>query len=293
MGRLQATFHGQDFSSHVLKWDGLWKEAYTPWDRGGPSMALDDLLSDNNNNNHNNNSSSSRSRSRQHAGLLPESDSQKEKRKTAFVPGCGRGHDVLLLSAWGYDVVGLDYAADATREAIENEKKTGMDEIYRSRGANKGTITWLSGDFFDDGWLREAGRTTFDLIFDYTFFCALPPEARSRWAKRMSQLLAPDIGRLLCLEWPLMKPASTGGPPWGVTAEAYEAHLAHPGERVAYDQEGRPVRVVGDAMQQQEQQQPMVEDGLKRLARFRPRRTHKPGYDSDGNVIDFISVWSH
>lgn len=100
----------------------------------------------------------------------------------------------------------------------------------------------------------------------------------------MSQLLACDGGRLVCLEWPLHKPASSGGPPWGLTAEVYVAHLSRPGEEVPYGQDGRPV---GD-----DAGQPPA-DGLRRLVRVQPRRTHRAGYDSEGSIIDFISVWSH
>lgn len=113
----------------------------------------------------------------------------------------------------------------------------------------------------------------------------MPPEARPKWAKRMSQLLAPDGGRLLCLEWPLRKATSTGGPPWGLEPEMYAAHLSRPGEEVSYDQDGGVVK--GEA------ERPAAADGLRKLDRIQPRRTHKAGYDGDGNVIDYISVWSH
>jgi hypothetical protein len=101
----------------------------------------------------------------------------------------------------------------------------------------------------------------------------------------MSDLLAPDTGRLVCLEWPLGKPASTGGPPWGLTGETYAAHLSRPGEDVGYDDQGKPVVAEeGDAT---------GGGGLRRLARFQPRRTHKAGYADDGSVVDYISVWGH
>ena len=85
----------------------------------------------------------------------------------------------------------------------------------------------------------------------------------------MSQLLSND-GRLVCLEWPLGKPPSENGPPWGVTAEAYELHLSHPvGETEA----------PGNA--------------LIRLNRIKPDRTHKAGINDEGQIFDFISVWAH
>jgi methyl halide transferase len=146
-GKLQETFANADFSEHGSKWNQLWEESYTPWDRGGPSMALNDLLEE-----------------AKHLFL-----STKAK-KTALVPGCGMGHDVLLLAAFGYDVYGLDYSASAAKSAIDNQAAVGNDEVYRPRqGVEAGKITWLTGDFFSDDWLQKADvGGKFDLIFDYT-----------------------------------------------------------------------------------------------------------------------------
>ena len=117
------------------------------------------------------------------------------------------------------------------------------------------------------------------------FFCALPPEGRPKWAKRMAQLLKPDGGRLVCLEWPLVKPFASGGPPWGVAPEAYAAHLSHPGEELEYNENGLVDRSVPTT--------PNPSGALHRLARIKPARTHKSGTDEAGDVIDFISVWNH
>ena len=100
----------------------------------------------------------------------------------------------------------------------------------------------------------------------------------------MSELLSPDGGRLVCLEWPLRKPLSSGGPPWGLVPEAYVAHLSHPGEEIAYNEAG-PVMESVPA-------EPSP-DALRQLARIKPTRTFKSGTDESGDVFDFISVWSH
>ncbi|KAK3685456.1 S-adenosyl-L-methionine-dependent methyltransferase [Podospora appendiculata] len=281
IGRLQATFQDKDFSAHGSTWDALWKDAYTPWDRQGPSMALNDVLM-----------AAAQDDDPAAAGLFPALHSSHDttaaaKRPKALVPGCGRGHDVLLLSAFGYDVTGLDTSATALREAAENARATGDDPVYVPRvgiAAAKGSLTWLVADFFDSAWSSDlvAAEGGYDLIFDYTFFVALPIEARPKWAKRMAELLKPGTGRLVCLEWPLTKPPSTGGPPWGVTADAYAAHLGHPGEEIPYNKDGY-VAVAAPSSSSSA--------GLKQLGRFKPTRTHKAGYDADGRITDFISVW--
>ncbi|KAK4444839.1 S-adenosyl-L-methionine-dependent methyltransferase [Podospora aff. communis PSN243] len=264
VGRLQATFQAHPFSAHGAQWDQLWKESYSPWDRGGPSLALNDLLE-------------------QHPRLFPSITGRKPR---ALVPGCGRGHDVLLLSAFGYDVTGLDVSETSLKEAAENERANSGQDIYAVRegiAAEKGKVTWMAADFFDseNPSLKPA---SFDLIYDYTFFCAVPPEGRPKWAKRMSELLNPDGGRLVCLEWPLRKPLSSGGPPWGLVAEAYVAHLSHPGEDIAYNETGPVMESLPTAPSP---------TALRQLARIKPTRTFKAGTDESGEAFDFISVWSH
>ncbi|KAK0719538.1 S-adenosyl-L-methionine-dependent methyltransferase [Lasiosphaeris hirsuta] len=260
LGRLQSTFVDHPFSAHGPQWDLLWREAYTPWDRNGPSLALADLLAS-------------------QPALFP----RPLQGRKALVPGCGRGHDALLLRAFGYVVVGFDFSEASLKAAVENQLKAGREPEYAPREGGGGTVRWVRGDFFEEeqGELVAGG---FDLIFDYTFFCALPPEARPKWAKRMSELLNPDGGRLVCLEWPLTKPASTGGPPWGVTVEAYAAHLSHPGEDLTYNENGLVASSVPRTPSP---------SALEQLGRFKPTRTHEAGCDAEGNVLDFISVWAH
>ncbi|KAI5456375.1 thiol methyltransferase-like protein [Mariannaea sp. PMI_226] len=269
LDRLRATFQDADISTHSKKWDGLWTESFTPWDRGGPSAALGDIIE-----------------SRQ--DLFPATtDSATGRRRTALVPGCGRGYDVQFLAAFGYDTFGLDVSPIAVQEATETQKKMSDDEVFQPRKRDgvqveKGKFTFLNGDFFSDDFLDTTQTKTFDLIFDYTFFCALPPDMRSKWADRMSQLLAPE-GRLVCLEFPLSKDPSSGGPPWGLSPEIYGAHLSRPGEQVTYDTNSKPV----------EDDSKPNEKALKRLVRVKPERTHKSGYDLEGNVVDHIAVWGH
>lgn len=99
---------------------------------------------------------------------------------------------------------------------------------------------------------------------------------RPAWAKRMVELLSPT-GRLVCLEFPTYKAPNTGGPPFGLQELVYLTHLGNPGSEVAYDDEGYVVPG-----------QPIVGDGLVRLERFQPERTHPIGEGTD-----WISVWGH
>jgi SAM-dependent methyltransferase len=148
--RLLSHFQSaQGTTEHGQKWDDLWKEGFLPWDKGFPNPALVDLLSES-----------------QDIFPLP---TQSERRK-ALVPGCGKGYDVLLLSAFGYDAYGLEISSNALEAARNNEKDMDGKGIYETRkGVKKGMITWLSGDFFEDGFLKDVeGEGSFDLIYDYT-----------------------------------------------------------------------------------------------------------------------------
>ncbi|XP_009781476.2 putative thiol methyltransferase 2 isoform X2 [Nicotiana tabacum] len=80
-------------------------------------------------------------------------------------------------------------------------------------------FAFLEADFFT--W-----RPThlFDLIFDYTFFCAIEPEVRAQWASRIRDLLKPD-GELITLIFPISD--HEGGPPYKVSVFDYEEVL-HP-----------------------------------------------------------------
>lgn len=247
----------------------------------------------------------------------PQQQQQQQQRKKALVPGCGRGYDVLSLASLGYDTFGLDGSENAILAArkLEAEEEISCEsDAYRLREdplVGKGKIQFIIGDFFHEDFLAAITTTTtthgdssdstsndtlptteekFDLIFDYTFLCALPRELRPKWAKRMSELLAPD-GFLICLEWPLQKSPKEGGPPHGLSAELYEELLRKPGQEVEYDDdddgEGYVVVSAGDSTGGGGGgDDGRAKNALVRLERYRPSRTHEAGKDSD-----YISIW--
>ncbi|KAK4503755.1 hypothetical protein PRZ48_004670 [Zasmidium cellare] len=260
--RLKQKFEGLPSEKHTGGWDDLWQQDFTPWDRKGPSLALRDAVT---------------GHEELFGGPLKSSGGE---RKRAFVPGCGRGYDVLNLASLGYDAYGLD-ASQTALETAKKYKAANFDgQVYAANdpAIGRGEAKFILNDFFKDDFFSETNGGKFDVIFDYTFLCALPPELREKWAKRMSELLGPD-GKLICLEWPLGKDPKEGGPPHGLTSNLYETLFAKPGEKVQYDQSGV---VVPD---------PKVEksdNALVRVAHFKPERTHDAGKDSDR-----VSIWKH
>uniref|UniRef100_A0A1D1XSJ7 Putative thiol methyltransferase 2 n=1 Tax=Anthurium amnicola TaxID=1678845 RepID=A0A1D1XSJ7_9ARAE len=125
----------------------------------------------------------------------------------ALVPGCGSGHDVVAMACPERYVVGLDISESAINKACE----------LTSTLPNKHCFSFLAEDFFT--W-----RPTelFDLVFDYTFFCAIDPCMRSAWANKICDILRPD-GELITLMYPIGD--YVGGPPYAVSVDDYEEVL--------------------------------------------------------------------
>ncbi|KIV96709.1 hypothetical protein, variant [Exophiala mesophila] len=263
---LQRHFDKFKGNEYGTGWAKLWEQGdFLPWDRMAPSPALAETLID-------------------HAivvGRAVVDEDGQQRRKKALVPGCGRGVDVLLLESFGYDAVGLEYAADAVKAAEEYAQDHAEDHPVRDAQIGKGSHKFVHGDFYKDDWLEEAG-VGHDVV---QFFCAMQPSMRPAWAKRMSELLRPSpLANLICLEFPTTKSAETGGPPWASPSIAYREHLSHPGKEIKYDAEGN-IKI-----------NPLAPDSpgaLERVAHFHPNDTHKVGKDENGNVMDNIAIWRH
>ncbi|KAH6621852.1 S-adenosyl-L-methionine-dependent methyltransferase [Boeremia exigua] len=303
--RLRSHFAALDptSSSQSTGWDSLWEtSSFLPWDRGHANPALIDLLS---------------SSLLPPAPTPPPAASQQNptpgapaldarvegvqlprpveggKRKRALVPGCGTGYDVALFAAYGYEATGLEVSAHAGQAAGKylagaGQEKGNFESEYEGKdaGQGRGGARCVVGDFFEDAWVSEAGVEVgegggFDVIYDNTFLCALPPSLRPAWASRIAALLAKD-GVLICLEFPTHKPASSGGPPWSLPPTVHSELLKQPGAEIAYDEGGVVV-----ASERGE-----GPGALRRVAHYVPARTHDVGVVK-GVVRDSVSVWRH
>ena len=112
--------------------------------------------------------------------------SKDGKRAKVLVPGCGKGYDVALFSAYGYDAFGLEVSAHAAKAAgqyLPNAGDGSLESEYASKdsGQGKGRAVCLVGDFFDDSWFKDAGvrgEGGFDVIYDNTVRTCRGNEAR-------------------------------------------------------------------------------------------------------------------
>lgn len=128
-------------------------------------------------------------------------------RGVALVPGGGRGHDAILLAQSGYEVDLVDFAPAALAEAQELAAKAGVK------------INTYRRDFFQ---LLESPfhQEHYDLVLEYTFFCAIDPAQRASYVQTMARLLKPG-GLLVGLFFPLT--TDKPGPPFLVERAEVEA----------------------------------------------------------------------
>ncbi|KAJ7604260.1 S-adenosyl-L-methionine-dependent methyltransferase [Roridomyces roridus] len=132
----------------------------------------------------------------------------------AFVPGCGSGHDAISISAeLGVETLAGDISAVAVKEANKLIVPEGLKVRFEVQ------------DFF-----AFEDSQKFDLIYDYTFFVAIPPSMRMDWGKQINALIKPG-GYLITLVFPL-DPESDAGPPFFVRPEHYLAPLGEGWEKV-------------------------------------------------------------
>jgi len=249
------------------RWAQLWDSGdFLPWDRGSPNPALVDSLE-------------LREDILGNSCFIKDPVTGEQRRKRALVPGCGRGYDVIFLASLGYDAYGLEVSAKAVELCKEFAEDYKDEYPAKDENVGAGKAKFILGDFFKNDWLGEVdGGGTFEILYDYTFLCALHPSLRPVWSRRYFELIAAHSeSALICVEFPTYKEPSTGGPPFGVPSNLYVAHLEHPGVEQPYDGDGNlimnEVKETGAA-------------GLRRVAHWLAVRTHEVGAGTD-----WVSIW--
>lgn len=122
-----------------------------------------------------------------------------------LIPGAGRGYDAVAFAEAGFEVTTVDVAPSACEALRARAKAAGV------------SIDVRQADFFA---LQEDGH--YDLVLEYTFYCAIAPGLRPAYRDQMARLLKPG-GQLFGLYFPLTKPLDEDGPPFGVRREEVEA----------------------------------------------------------------------
>ncbi len=128
-------------------------------------------------------------------------DQLEDKNISILIPGCGNAHEAKYLLENGFSNITLIDISPTLVDAIR--------EKLKAYDGNR--LKVICGDFFE---LNE----TFDLILEQTFFCALDPNLRQRYADKMFDLLKPG-GKLVGL---LFDRDFDDSPPFGGSKAEYE-----------------------------------------------------------------------
>ncbi|WP_064197982.1 MULTISPECIES: methyltransferase [Emticicia] len=118
-----------------------------------------------------------------------------------LIPGCGNAYEAEYLLQQGFTDITL---IDISGVLVQNLQVKLKDYI------DKGVCRVIHQDFFE-----HSGN--YDLIVEQTFFCAIDPTLRPKYAEKMSELLKPT-GHLVGL---LFDREFVDGPPFGGTKEEY------------------------------------------------------------------------
>jgi len=242
-------------------WETLWADGITPWDLGGPTPALRAELG----------RRYRLLRRKAMAGiprcvLVPgcgagydlvtlarHFDNLIVKTKAPDSDSAESSH-LDTLSYRRCTVVGLDVSETSLDRAAREIESAYHFCPFESRPT---TAQLVKGDFFSspstwklqhcfgggcEGSVGNDGTESeyeipckFDLIFDYTFFCALNPSLRKKWGESMSRLLDKRSGNLLTLMFPAVADdyeSNEIGPPFLVRPKDYRNVLEPHGWRM-------------------------------------------------------------
>ena len=127
-----------------------------------------------------------------------------------IVLGAGSGHDADYFAAAGFDVTAVDFAPQAAA-------------AMRARQGSGARWTVIEGDIFA---LPAALDGTFDIVLEYTCYCAIYPEQREAYVALVRRLLRPG-GMWVALAFPIGR--RPGGPPFVVQPDAVVARFERAG----------------------------------------------------------------
>jgi len=114
-----------------------------------------------------------------------------------FIPGCGRGHEALLLARQGHAVLAVDFAPEPVAELGRAARAAGL------------TLDLRQADIFT---LPHDLDGTCDAVLEQTCLCAVGPTRYADYEALVGRLLKPG-GRLLAV---LMEVPGDAPPPFSI-----------------------------------------------------------------------------
>tara|TARA_B100000287_G_scaffold395538_1_gene410457 strand:+ start:535 stop:1140 length:606 start_codon:yes stop_codon:yes gene_type:complete len=123
------------------------------------------------------------------------------------VLGCGKGHDAIEFSKYQNDV----HAVDFSEEALKDLKQRASNENAKINIHNK--------DIF---LLPNSHEDFFDMVYEYTCYCAIDPDRRADYFSMVHSILKKN-GLFFGIMIPLDKDVyNDEGPPFGVSIKQIE-----------------------------------------------------------------------
>ena len=127
-------------------------------------------------------------------------DQLTDKSISLLIPGCGNSYEAAYLLQNGFSNITLIDISTVLCQKLS---------IHFAEYLQSG-LKVICGDFFEH-------HALYDLIIEQTFFCALDPSCRNRYAIKMHQLLKPN-GKLVGV---LFNKQFESGPPFGGSENEY------------------------------------------------------------------------
>jgi SAM-dependent methyltransferase len=122
----------------------------------------------------------------------------------------GHGHDARMFASRGFEVTAVDFASEAVQAMHALDEPQAPLEILQ--------LDLFELPAFMDG--------QFDYVLEYTCFCAIDPQRRAEYVKRVTDLLKPG-GFYIALAFPIRE--HPGGPPYSVSSDELVQPFIHRG----------------------------------------------------------------
>ena len=117
-----------------------------------------------------------------------------------LIPGCGNCYDGIYLSKQNHNVYALDFSENV------------IDEIIKKSNEEKVSLKAICDDYF---LFNQSYNNKFDILLEYTFFCAIPINMRELYVEKAFNVLKPG-GQLVAIFIPISKKTKKEGPPFYV-----------------------------------------------------------------------------
>jgi len=124
----------------------------------------------------------------------------QKKPLSICILGAGNGWDALYFAEKGHEVTAVDFADSAITNMKKSAKKKNLN------------LNIICEDIFN---LEKLYDAQFDIVLEYTCYCAIDPNKRTNYIHMVNHLLKAS-GKLVGILFPIDKELDDNGPPFGV-----------------------------------------------------------------------------